>query len=131
VLTAETAQLLFENAGVAHWNVYACVRCGRRGGFRFEKGQRPLWHGDHKDCSQPLPPRRSSWQDVASHLNELPVDMLDGSSPRLPRIAAGGDYYVAIKRQLAKAGLLLPKIKPSRVTRFRSLHGEGVAGKRW
>jgi hypothetical protein len=79
VISAETARHLFEDAGLAHWNVCACVRCGRRAGFRFQPGQPPMWHGDHKHCSTPLPPRLSSWQDVATHLNALPVDMPDGA----------------------------------------------------
>ena len=78
MISADTARLLFETAGVAHWNVCACVRCGGRAGFRFAVGHSPLWHGDHAHCAQPLPPCPGSWQDVADHLNALPVDMLDG-----------------------------------------------------
>jgi hypothetical protein len=79
IVTANTAQILFEGAGVERWNVCACVICGGRAGYVFEEGKPPMWRGDHKRCSEPLPPRPSSWQDVADHLNALPGDMLDGT----------------------------------------------------
>jgi hypothetical protein len=78
IVNAKTAQILFEGAGVEHWNVSSCTVCGARAGYVFKRGKPPLWRGDHEHCSEPLPPRRSSWQDVADHLNALPSDMLDG-----------------------------------------------------
>jgi hypothetical protein len=79
VITAEAAQLLFEEAGVEWWNVVACVLCGGRAGYRFAPGQPPMWHGDHERCSGPQPPRPSTWQAVANDLNALPSDVLDSA----------------------------------------------------
>jgi hypothetical protein len=79
IVTAKTAQILFEGAGVQMWNVCACVICGARAGYVFVDGRPPMWRGDHERCSEPLPPRPSSWQDVADSLNALPADMLDGA----------------------------------------------------
>jgi hypothetical protein len=88
MVTAETAQQLFEGAAVAHWNVCACTVCGTRAGYVFEAGQLPLLRGDHERCSEPLPPRPSSWQAVAESLNTLPRDMLDGLLMALEGVAA-------------------------------------------
>jgi hypothetical protein len=88
MITAETAQQLFEVAAVAHWNVCDCPVCGTRSGFVFEARQLPLLRGDHERCSEPLPPRPSSWQDVADSLNALPQDMLDGLLMALEGVAA-------------------------------------------
>jgi hypothetical protein len=88
MITAETAQQLFEAAAVEHWNVCACTVCGTRAGFVFEAGQPPQWWGDHERCSEPRPPRPGSWQDVADNLNTLPQDMLDGLLMALEGVAA-------------------------------------------
>jgi hypothetical protein len=63
MISTETTQQLFEGAAVAHWNVCACVICGARAGYVFKAGQPPTWSGGHERCSEPLPPRPSSWQD--------------------------------------------------------------------
>jgi hypothetical protein len=78
MINAETAQLLFEEARVLGWNVRSCTICGARAGYRFAPGRPPMWHGDHERCSQPKPPRPSTWQAVADDLNGLPIEMLDG-----------------------------------------------------
>jgi hypothetical protein len=78
VITAETAQLLFEEAGVLGWNVRFCTICGARAGYRFTPGRSPMWHGDHERCSEPKPPQPSTWQAVADDFNALPMDILDG-----------------------------------------------------
>jgi hypothetical protein len=88
MITAETAQQLFEGAAVAHWNVCACTLCGTRAGFVFKTGQPPLWRGDHERCSEPLPPGPSSWHAVADSLHALPQDMLEGLLMALEAVAA-------------------------------------------
>jgi hypothetical protein len=88
MISTETTQQLFEGAAVVHWNVCACIVCGARAGYVFEAGQPPMWNGGHEWCSEPLPQRPSSWQDVADSLNALPQDMLEGLLMALEGVVA-------------------------------------------
>jgi hypothetical protein len=64
---------------VTGWNVQSCVICGPHAGYRFAPHQPPMWHGTYERCSEPARPKVCTGQDVANSLNELPLDISEGT----------------------------------------------------